>query len=655
MDLSKYRAMFVTEAQEHLRQMSNGLIGLEQNPSDAERIQGLFRNAHSIKGMAASMGYEAVAALSHRLEDLMDRYRSGTIAVEPPAVDLLLEGVDLLTHHIQAIAEEKDPDLSLEPLVEKVQAFLDAAGGDGSALPVAPSPSPARAAAVATPGSAGTVARKALLKVDVQINKGAQAGRVRAFMVHRRLSELGAIVASVPSAADLRAGQGEFDRVLKAALETAESPEAVRRAIAVLAEVASVVVESAGADPQAAAPGPARSVPPAPPLAVSGAKVRVPRTVKVHTELLDSFVNLAGELLVVESRLKEITRDLELPVVKDSTATLGKLIRGLHAQIMTVRMMPLSTVSEGLPRIVRDLARREGKEVAFVQEGTDLELDRSLLEELPDLLTHVLRNAVDHGLEPADEREAAGKPRRGQIRLRAFRQKDKAVVQVEDDGRGMDSARLKQKALERGQITAEQAAAMTDSEAIYLCSLPGLSTAKEVTDVSGRGVGMDAVKTRVDGLGGSLQIESRPSRGTRISLHLPTSVAIVQVLLLGIDEEVFAIPVTRVLRTLELGPSEIEPRGRQLLFRYGEESVPLLSLRKILRLPAPETRGRLLSVAVVPVRQRTVGLVVDRFVGQQEAFIKPLPRPLASIDGVAGVTILGDGRAIFLLDSENLF
>ncbi|HEY8369708.1 MAG TPA: chemotaxis protein CheW [Thermodesulfobacteriota bacterium] len=472
-------------------------------------------------------------------------------------------------------------------------------------------------------------------------------------MVHRRLAELGTVVASVPSAADLRAGQGEFDGVVKAALETAESPEAVRRAIAALADVASVVVETTGGE---LAPQGAR-VPPLPPPrpAAAGPKLGVPRTVKVQTDLLDSFVNLAGELLIVESRLKEATRDLELPSVKDSTSTLGKLIRSLHAQLMTVRMMPLAAVTEALPRVVRDLAKRQGKEVAFVQEGTDLELDRSLLEELPDLLTHVLRNAVDHGLESADEREAAGKPRRGQIRLRAFRQKDKAVVQIEDDGRGMDPARLKAKAVERGQITQEQAAVMSDAEALHLACLPGLSTAGKVTDVSGRGVGMDAVKSRVESLGGSLHIDSRVGRGTRISLHLPTSVAIVQVMLLGLDDEVFAIPVTRVLRTLELTPGEVEQRGRQLLFRYGEESVPLLSLRKILRLPARETRGRFLSVAVVRVRQRTVGLVVDRFVGQQEAFIKPLPRPLASIDGVAGVTILGDGRAVFLLDSENLF
>ncbi|HEX7125063.1 MAG TPA: chemotaxis protein CheA [Thermodesulfobacteriota bacterium] len=649
MDLAKYRAMFVTEAQEHLRQMSAGVLGLEQDPGDAERIQSLFRNAHSIKGMAASMGYEGVAALSHRLEDLMDRYRSGRLAVEPTAVDLLLEGIDALAHHVQAIADQKDPEVALEPLVAKVQAFLEGAGGSApapAAAPAgAPAPPPARPASAAPTGPA-------LLSVTVQIEKHAQAARVRAFMVHRRLAEIGTIVASVPSAADLRAGQGDFDGVLKAALETAESPEAVRRAIAALADVASVVVEATGGElsPQGARVPPPRPAAPAP-----GPKLGVPRTVKVQTDLLDSFVNLAGELLVVESRLKEATRDLELPSVKDSTSTLGKLIRGLHAQLMTVRMMPLASVTEALPRVVRDLAKREGKEVAFVQEGTDLELDRSLLEELPDLLTHVLRNAVDHGLERADEREAAGKPRRGQIRLRAFRQKDKAVVQIEDDGRGMDPARLRAKAVERGQITPEQAAAMSDAEALHLSCLPGLSTAGQVTDVSGRGVGMDAVKSRVEGLGGSLHIDSRVGRGTRISLHLPTSVAIVQVLLLGIDDEVFAIPVTRVLRTLELTPGEVEQRGRQLLFRYGEESVPLLSLRKILRLPAPETRGRFLSVAVVPVRQRTVGLVVDRFVGQQEAFIKPLPRPLASIDGVAGVTILGDGRAVFLLDSENLF
>jgi two-component system chemotaxis sensor kinase CheA len=331
------------------------------------------------------------------------------------------------------------------------------------------------------------------------------------------------------------------------------------------------------------------------------------------------------------------------------------LIRGLHAQIMTVRMMPLASATETLARVVRDLAKREGKEIAFVQEGTDLELDRSVLDELPDLLTHVLRNAVDHGLETAADRETAGKPRRGQIRLRAFRQKDRAVVQVEDDGRGMDPTRLRAKAVQQGHVTADQAASMSDADALYLCCLPGLSTATQVTDVSGRGVGMDAVKTRIEALGGALVLESRLGKGTRVSLHLPTSVAIVQVLLLGIDGEVFAIPVTRVRRTLELSSSDVESRGRQLVFQLGEESVPLLSLRKILRLRASETRGRILTVAVVTVRGRTVGLVVDRFVGQQEAFIKPLPRPLSAIDGLAGVTILGDGRAIFLLDSENLF
>jgi two-component system chemotaxis sensor kinase CheA len=699
MDLAKYRAMFVTEAQEHLRQMNAGLVALESDPADPERIQGLFRSAHSIKGMAASVGYDAIAALSHRLEDLMDRYRQGGLAVEPAAIDLLLEGVDLLTHHVQAIADNAAPEHTLEPLVAKLGVFLGAAdradtstsvapaslpsAGDATSPPslsgtnpslpprtaggeplrgAATSPPPSTSAAAprpaAPPSSRGT-GRKALLKVDVVIAGGVQAARVRAFMVHRRLAELGTIVACVPSAADLRSGQGEFDGRLSAALETVESAERVRAALRGMPDVASVTVESATRD----AAGGAAAAPagrPAPEAArgadaAAAAKPRITRTVKVQTDLLDSFVNMAGELLVVESRLKEVTRDLDLPAVKESTATLGKLVRGLHAQIMTVRMMPLSAVSEGLSRTVRDLAKREDKEVAFAQEGTGLEFDRSVLEELPDLLTHLLRNAVDHGLEPAAEREGARKPKRGQIWLRAFRQKDKAVVQVEDDGRGMDPAKLRAKAVERGQITDAQAAAMTDAEALYLCCLPGLSTARQVTDVSGRGVGMDAVRTRVEALGGALVLESKPGKGTRISLHLPTSVAIVQVLLLGIDGEVFAVPVTRVLRTLELAPHEIEMRGRQLLFRFDEEDVPLLSLRKILRLPAPETRGRLLTVAVVQVRQRTVGLVVDRFVGQQEAFVKPLPRPLASIDGVAGVTILGDGRAIFVLDTENLF
>ncbi len=682
MDMAKYRAMFVTEAQEHLRQMNSGVMSLEDDPSDSGRIQGLFRNAHSIKGMAASMGYEGVASLSHRLEDLMDRYRQGGAMVEPEAIDLLLEGIDALSHHVQAIAEATEPQVVLDPLITRVAKFLETTNAPGE--PASPEPPrlvhpvenhPAepggsagapvsRAAAVSTSsagpqveGDAPAGAVRALLKVDVAIAPDASSGSIRAFMVHRRLAELGRVVAAVPSAADLKAGEEKFDGRLTLALETAESAAAVQAAVAALPDIASVAVELAGVEPGQAGPAaaPVAAEPGKPPAGAARAQVRVPRTVRVQTDLLDSFVNMAGELLVVESRLKEVTRELDLPPVKDSVTALGKLIRGLHAQIMTVRMMPLATVAEGLPRVLRDLAKREGKEVAFVQEGIELELDRGVLEELPDLLTHVLRNAVDHGIEPAAERQAAGKARRGQITLRAFRQKDKAVIQVEDDGRGMDPARLKAKAVEQGRLSREEAAAMSDAEALYLSCLPGLSTAKQVTEVSGRGVGMDAVKTRVEALGGSLQLESRSGKGTRVSLQLPVSVAIVQVLLLGLDGEVFAIPVTKVLRTLELEPNQIAVRGRQLLFQYGEKTVPLLSLRKILRLPAGESKSRTLTVAVVPVRQRTVGLVVDRFVGQQEAFIKPLPRPLAAIDGVAGVTILGDGRAIFLLDSENLF
>ncbi|HWP35018.1 MAG TPA: chemotaxis protein CheW, partial [Thermodesulfobacteriota bacterium] len=412
-------------------------------------------------------------------------------------------------------------------------------------------------------------------------------------------------------------------------------------------DVAAVAVRVVPAGPPPAGARPAG--------AGEGAQTALPRTVRVSVDLLDSFVNLAGELLVVESRLKEVTRDLELPALKDALGGLRKLVRALHAQVMTARMMPLATVTEGLPRLVRDLARREGKEVVFRQEGAELELDRGVLEELPDLLTHLLRNAVDHGIESPEARQAAGKPRAGTVRLRAFRQKDRAVILVEDDGRGMDPARLKARAVEMGRLTAEAAAAMSDADALYLACLPGLSTAAQLSAVSGRGVGMDAVKSRIEALGGRLRLASQPGRGTRVWLDLPVSVAIVPVFLLGLGEELFAIPVTKVERTLEVEPARLERRGRQLFCRLDDRPVPLVSLRKVLGLPAAPARSGPLLVAVVPVRGRPVGLVVDRFAGHQEAFIKPLPRPLTAIAGVAGVTVLGDGRAVFLLDAETLF
>ncbi|HLB05773.1 MAG TPA: chemotaxis protein CheA, partial [Thermodesulfobacteriota bacterium] len=380
----------------------------------------------------------------------------------------------------------------------------------------------------------------------------------------------------------------------------------------------------------------------------------LPKVVKVNTSLLDYFVGAIGELIINKSRLHQVSKGIPSKELKDGLNQLDRLVRDLQTQVMSVRMMPIESVTEKFPRVVRDLARKEGKEVNLDIEGQDIELDRSIIEGLGNPLIHLIRNCVDHGIELPDERRALGKALPARISIRASREKDQVSIEVSDDGRGMDPERLKDAAIKKGVITHEEAAEMDNNEALFLTCLPGLSTAKEVSDVSGRGVGMDAVKSAVESMGGGIDIDSRLGEGSTITLKLPLTVAIIQSLLVELAPEIFAIPINRVLRTLEVEREDVKMSQKQKLIDFNGYLIPLLSLRKILGLPSLPAQERFIPVVVTEVRGRVVGLVVDKFLGQQETFIKPLGRPLNKIAGLSGTTVLGNGRTIFLLDMGNL-
>ncbi|HEX2768293.1 MAG TPA: chemotaxis protein CheA, partial [Geobacteraceae bacterium] len=322
--------------------------------------------------------------------------------------------------------------------------------------------------------------------------------------------------------------------------------------------------------------------------------------------------------------------------------------------VIHVRMMPFATISNRFPRMVRDLAKKNGKEVAFAIEGEEIELDRGILEELADPLIHIIRNAVDHGLETTDERQACGKPTQGLIRLAVCREKDQVVIVVEDDGRGMDPAKLLASAVDKGFLGPEKASELSTRETLLLICMPGFSTAREVTDVSGRGVGMDAVSSTIQSLAGSLAIESEQGRGSRIILKLPLTITIINVLLARINPFSIAIPVTNILYTMELRRSLISRQEKQELFYMEDEAVPIMSLNHIFAASAPSSDGEFISLFITEVKGRKVGFAVDRFLGQQEVFVKPLGRPLAKLRGLAGGAILGDGEIVFILDVANL-
>ena len=652
MDMSKYKSMFLTEAREHLGNMNQVVLALEKDPGDKGYIDSLFRSAHSVKGMAASMGYNDIAELSHKMEDMMDKFRKGEMSITPEATDILLEGADALEHLVDAVEQDRTSDVDIARIIERIKGYGAQKSVVSAQTPVV-SQNPATEVEPPTTG----------FNISIEISQDSPAPSVRAVLILRKLKELGDVVSTIPSEADLKGMKLSGPFSVRLLSDTAE--EKIEEVVRGMGEVSSLKIEPLKDEVQASdfiTPIAAHQKESVNRSAGESKESRpeipsigpLQQTVKVNTVLLDYFVNAIGELIINKSRLHDISRGIPSKELRDGLNHLDRLVRDLQNQVMNVRMMPMESLMERFPRIVRDLARKEGKEVTLDLEGQDIELDRSIIEGLGNPLIHIIRNAVDHGIELPDERRAAGKPLPAKILIKASREKDQVFIEISDDGKGMDPERLKKAAINKGLITPELAAGMSTKEALLITCIPGFSTAKVVSDISGRGVGMDAVKSAVEPIGGSIDIDSRQGAGTRITLKLPLTVAIIQSLLIEAGQEIYAIPISRVLKTLEVDRDNVKTSQKQSLIDFDGYLIPILSLRKIFRLPPLTGQAKFIPVIVTEAKGKIVGLVVDRLVGQQETFIRPLGRPLNKIGGLSGTTVLGNGRTIFLLDVGNL-
>jgi len=549
MDMSPYKDLFVSEVREHLQGMNEAIVSLEEAPEDREHIDFLFRMAHSIKGMSASMGYGEMAEISHKMEDLMDRVRKGTIVFVSAVADLLLEGSDLLSVMLNDVDAGGNGH---QDILDLSQRLTDYTPRDFEP------PQPGAGKAIETPGSATT--------------------------------------------------NQSPDQALPKKLEQEIARE----------------------------------------------KPDAPQNVRVKTEILDALVNITGELITHKNRMITLANEMKAPALTEAISDLSHLVRELQNEVLKVRLMPLATVVDHLPRIVRDLAKKSGKEVSLQISGKEIELDRGIVEELSDPLLHILRNAVDHGLELPAERLAMGKKPTGTISVAVQREKDRVLITISDDGKGMDTRRLIAAAIDKGLLRQEDAALLSPQQALMLTCLPGFSTATEITDVSGRGVGMDAVRSSVQAIGGNLAIDSSPGKGSCFTLSLPLTISIIQILLVACSSMIVGLPVTKVLRTVEIRKDLVLSRGKGKFFRLGDEEIPLVSLHRLLALPLSPLKGESIPAVVVEMKERTVGLVVDRFVGQQDVFVKPFGSPLNRMKGFFGGAVLGDGQVIFIIDPGNL-
>lgn len=600
MDMSKYREMFLNETREHLDNMNRLIVALEKQPGDRDGINTLFREAHSVKGMAASMGYQQITAVAHNLEDFLDRFRAEG---DLPAIafDHLLAGADLLEQLLEDIAAER-PERSAAPFLQ----------GEGEPLELELEP------------TAGSETAGEPLRFIVTLDRQAVAPAARALLVINECRELGELIDCSPSLLEITRG-GPL-QTLTLELQTTLSFGEVEQRLARMQDVDGIEPQPSAA----AAAMPQRR------------REDLEQTVRVKTELLDQFINLTGELITNRYILQNASRQQDWTALDSGLNQLARLVGDLHHQVLQVRMMPLQSITGRLPRLMRELCQSLGKQIELEICGEEIELDRAILEKLSDPLVHLLRNAADHGIETS-----------GKVTLRAWREKDLVLLELVDDGRGLDVELIRAKAVERGVVKAAQAKQLSDQEVLMLICQPGFSTRDTVSETSGRGVGMDIVKAAVESIGGILELSSPASGGTRVLLKLPLSVAIIRVLLVQVAGELIALPITRVVRTLELPRAALQRSGRQLVVSFEGEALPLLSLRKILHRDQ-RVSGSTVAVVVTEIRGRRVGLVVDQLLGQQEVFVKSLQFPLNRITGLAGATVLGSGQVVFVLDPQGL-
>ena len=633
MDLTRYADLFLTESREHLSAINHLLLELERDPTAAEPLSAIFRAVHTVKGMSATMGYEAVATLTHELETVLDAVRRGERKITPTVMDALFEAADVLETSVEQAVRGQDATADAAPVIERLRA-MGRMSGEFPAVTSAPSVLPAPSAPSAPPAPSAPSAPSQLL-VRIRLAANVPLRGVRAFVVVKRAESLGRVVEVLPPVEALQAEQ--FEREFAVRLETEMPAAEIATALRAAGDVDRVDVE----DPKAKAA--AQS-------AESG-RARSSRNVRIDLRRLDALMNLIGELVITRGRLVQLAITRDDPALAEAVTEASRLVSDLQDQIMASRMVPVWQVFDRFPRLVRDSARSLGKQIEFTIEGKEIELDRSMLDEIGDPVVHLLRNAIDHGFESAAERVAAGKPPAGRLVLSAARERSSITIRVTDDGRGIDRDRVLAKARRLGLVDTGRAE-LSDDDLIRLISRPGFSTAERVTDISGRGVGIDVVHARIRALGGSVEIRSIPGRGTTVTLRLPLTLAILRALLVRVDGDTFAVPMTHVNETVELEGAALKSvKGHEVLM-LRDDVLPLVRFRSLLGLAADG--ARMPQVIVLEVGERRAGLVVDELAGQQDIVVKQFDAVRNAAALFSGATILGDGAPALIVDVGSL-
>lgn len=677
MDMNQYLDIFLEEAKEHLQSMNESLLNLEKDFEDKELVNEIFRVSHTLKGMAGTMGFSKMASLTHEMENLLHAVRSGKIDVNGSIIDVLFECFDLLEEYTAYIAENSEEgDIQSQSLVKKLEALIKS-GGKTTHEDQGYTPEKKEEVSASSnelsPYVKSVIAKANKQEMNgytifIKLSSGCVLKSARAFIIFKTLENHSEIVHAVPSVEDIE--DEKFDLEFSLTIVSKAKAEKIQKEISLISEIEEVTVvpviveetdaieaivseheekedsresKSEGSSDSGDASGQKKSK-----------QNMVGKTVRVDIDRLDNLMNLVSELIIIKTQMEDSGNSENAKNMHEAIEYLERITTSLHDAVMKVRMVPIERVFNRFPRMVRDLSKELGKNINLEMLGEETEVDRTVIDEIGDPLIHLIRNSIDHGIEKPEVRAKAGKVENGVVKLSAYPDGNNVVIEVADDGGGINTDKVRQIAINKKLITEEKANQLNKNEVAELLFLPGFSTAEKVTDLSGRGVGLDVVKSKIEAIGGVVEVETEEGAGSRFIIRIPLSLAIIQALLIKVKNEMYAIPLSSIKEINPIRRDSIRRIQDQDVVLYRNKTLPIIDLRNVLGLQEKREEEFLMTV-IVKKGEKEAGLIVDSLIGQQEIVIKSLGKFLSGVKHIAGATILGNGAISLILDTNSLF
>lgn len=660
MAMDQYLEMFVSESKEHVQAMNDNLLKLENAPDDVSIVNEIFRSAHTLKGMAGTMGYTDLMTLTHQLENVLDELRNGKIHFSSDLLDLIFEAMDDIETMVDSIALGGDGKQDVTEIIEKLKTI---SGGKSVTLDSTSNGNELSNGQINYDEYELSVLEESLsqgynvYEILVELRSDCMLKGVRAFMVFDTLSKTGEIVKSTPAVDQLE--EENFDQSFTVTYLTKLSMDEVEKAILAISEIDKVklseltienlrnrnsnVVQASKKEERSTEHGDASR----------NLGLQRTKSIRVNIEKLDSLINLFEELIIDRGRLEEITKEINHPVLKETVEKISRVSSDLQSIVLNLRMVPVSTVFNRFPKMVRQLARNLQKKIQLVISGEETELDRTVIDQIGDPLVHLLRNSIDHGIEMPEERLTKGKPEEGTILLKAYHSGNHVFIEISDDGGGINIEKVLNKAIKNGLVDEKTAKNLSNEEIIEFIFSPGFSTSEQVSDLSGRGVGLDAVKNKIEQLGGTISVKTEKGQGSRFIIQLPLTLSIIAVMLVEIGKEKYAIPLTSIVENIIFNKKDIQYAHNQPVLHFRDRVVPLLYLDKIFQVKDVEETDEL-SAVIIQKGDKWAGFVVSSFLGQQEVVLKSLGEYLKNVFAISGATILGNGEVALVIDPNAL-